>query len=108
MAFDIEHALNKDRILELYVNSIYFGEGLYGIGPACQGYLGKAPGAMNDWESTLLAGVPNAPSVYAPTQNYDLACQRQTQVLTRMVKYSAITQEEANAIAAQANESPWA
>ena len=63
---------------------------------------------MNDWESTLLAGVPNAPSVYAPTQNYDLACQRQAQVLTRMVKYRAITQEEANAIAAQANESPWA
>ncbi len=108
MAFDIERALGKDRILELYVNSIYFGEGLYGIGPACQGYLGKAPGAMNDWESTMLAGTPNAPSVYAPTQNYDLACQRQAQVLERMVKYRAITQEDANAVAAQANESPWA
>ena len=108
MAFDIERALGKDRILELYVNSIYFGEGLYGIGPACQGYLGKAPGAMNDWESTMLAGTPNAPSVYAPTMNYDLACQRQQQVLEQMVKYHAITQEDANAIAAQANESPWA
>ena len=108
MAFDIERALGKDRILELYVNSIYFGEGLYGIGQACQGYLGKAPGAMNDWESTMLAGTPNAPSVYAPTVNYDLACQRQQQVLEQMVKYHAITQEDANAIAAQANESPWA
>ena len=66
MAFDIERALGKDRILELYVNSIYFGEGLYGIGPACQGYLGKAPGAMNDWESTMLAGTPNAPAYTPP------------------------------------------
>ena len=105
MAFDIERALDKDHILELYVNSIYFGEGLYGIGPACQGYLGKAPSAMNDWESTLLAGVPNAPSVYAPTQNYDLACQRQAQVLEHMVKHCAITQEEANAIAVQTTRS---
>lgn len=105
MAFDIERALDKDRILELYVNSIYFGEGLYGIGPACQGYLGKAPSAMNDWESTLLAGVPNAPSVYAPTVNYDLACQRQQQVLEQMAKYHAVTQEEANAIAVQTTRS---
>lgn len=104
MAFDIERALDKSRILELYVNSIYFGEGLYGIGPACQGYLGKAASAMTDWESTLLAGVPNAPSVYAPTQNYDLACQRQTQVLARMVKYHAITAEEAASISSERME----
>ncbi|MDO4442969.1 MAG: transglycosylase domain-containing protein [Slackia sp.] len=101
MAFDIERSLSKDDILELYVNSIYFGDGYYGIGPACYGYLGKHACDMNDWESTLLAGTPNAPSVYAPTQDFDLACQRQQQVLNRMVKYDALTQEQANAIVAQ-------
>lgn len=101
MAFDIENRLDKEEILELYVNSIYFGDGHYGIADACQGYLGKAPEAMNDWESVLLAGVPNAPSVYAPTQNFDLARQRQQQVLGRMVKYGALTQAQADEIAAQ-------
>lgn len=105
MAFDIERTLDKNHILELYVNSIYFGEGLYGIGPACQGYLGKAPSAMSDWESTMLAGVPNAPSVYAPTQNYSLACQRQTQVLDQMVKHRAVTEEEAATILSERTES---
>lgn len=98
MAFDIEGQLGKEDILELYVNSIYFGDGYHGIAQACTGYLGKSAQDMLDWESVLLAGVPNAPSVYAPTQSFDLACQRQRQVLTRMVKYDALTEEEARAI----------
>lgn len=101
MAFDIERQLAKEDILELYVNSIYFGDGYYGIANACAGYLGKAPADMAAWESVLLAGVPNAPSAYAPTQNFDLSCQRQRQVLVRMVKYGALAQSEADAIAAQ-------
>ncbi|RNL21296.1 glycosyl transferase [Slackia faecicanis] len=101
MAFDIERQLTKEDILELYVNSIYFGDGYYGIGSACAGYLGKAPAEMADWESVLLAGVPNAPSAYAPTLNFDLACQRQRHVLARMVKYGALKQEQADAIVAQ-------
>lgn len=99
MAFDIEAQLTKSEILELYVNSIYFGDGYYGIGAACEGYLGKHPSDMDDCEATLLAGIPNAPSVYAPTQSPELARQRQDQVLRQMVKYGALTQEEANAIA---------
>lgn len=101
MAFDIERQLGKEEILELYVNSIYFGDGYYGIASACAGCLGKAPADMAAWESVLLAGVPNAPSVYAPTQNFDLACQRQRQVLARMVKHETLAQSEADAIAAQ-------
>lgn len=101
VAFDIERRLSKEDILELYVNSIYFGDGHYGIADACQGYLGKDAQAMSDWESALLAGVPNAPSVYAPTQNFELACERQRQVLARMVKYGALSQAQADAIAAQ-------
>ena len=53
---------------------------------------------MTSYESTLLAGIPNAPSVYAPNKNPLLARQRQRQVLSRMVKYKYLTQEEADDI----------
>ena len=79
MAFTMERHFSKREILELYVNSIYFGEGYEGIGEASQGYFGKAPSDLTDYEATLLAGIPNAPSAYALTQNPDLARQRQSQ-----------------------------
>ena len=53
---------------------------------------------MTSYEATLLAGIPNAPSVYAPTKNLNLAKQRQKQVINKMVKYKYLTQEEANKI----------
>lgn len=77
MAFALEKQYGKDEILELYVNTIYFGSGYYGVYDACQGYFGKAPSEMTDYESTLLAGLPNAPSVYSPDVSPELAAQRQ-------------------------------
>ena len=59
MAFHLENTYTKDEILELYVNSIYFGDGYYCIYDASQGYFGKAPIDMTDYECTLLAGIPN-------------------------------------------------
>ena len=53
---------------------------------------------MTDYECTMLAGIPNAPSVYAPTKNLELAKQRQKQVLKKMVKYNTITKKEAEMI----------
>ena len=53
---------------------------------------------MTDYECIMLAGIPNAPSVYAPTVNLDLAKQRTKQVMDAMVKYDAISQDEANRI----------
>ena len=53
---------------------------------------------MTDYESTLLAGIPNAPSVYAPTNNFELATQRQRQVINRMVECEYLTTEEAEKI----------
>lgn len=100
MAFDIESKLPKSEILELYVNSIYFGDGYEGIGAACAGYLNKAASEMTDCEATLMAGIPNAPSAYAPTEHLELARQRQMQVLRAMVKYGALTQQQADEIAA--------
>ncbi len=86
MAMDMEKHFTKDEILELYLNSIYFGDGYYCVADACEGYFGKEPSQMNDDEATLLAGIPNAPSVYAPTANPRLARQRQQQVIRQMIE----------------------
>lgn len=94
MAFEIERNCDKNTILELYVNTSYFGSGYYGIKEAANGYYDKEPIDMNKYESSMLAGVPNAPSAYAPTKNPDLASQRQKQVLDKLVKYEYITEEE--------------
>ena len=98
VAFDLEKDYSKDDILEFYMNTIYFGEGYYGIKEASNGYYKKDPKDMNLDESTMLAGVPNAPSVYAPTINPDLAKSRQGKVLRSMVEYGYISQEEADKI----------
>ena len=103
MAFEIEKNCDKDTILEMYVNTSYFGSGYYGIKEAANGYYDKEPIDMNKYESSMLAGVPNAPSVYAPTKNPDLAAQRQRQVLDKMVRYEYITQEEIDEILKLAN-----
>ena len=97
-AFDIEKNYSKDDILTLYVNTCYFGEGYYGIYEASKGYYNKEPKDLTLNEATMLAGVPNAPSVYAPTVNPDLAKKRQKHVLNKMVEYGYISQEEANTI----------
>lgn len=98
MALSYEKKLEKDEILELYINTSYFGDGYYDIKEASLGYFGKLPNEVNDYEATMLAGVPNAPSVYAPTVNFKLASERQTQVLNKMVEYGYITDEKKNEI----------
>ena len=98
VAFDLERAYTKEEILELYVNTIYFGSGYYCVYDAAQGYFGKLPEEMTDYESTLLAGIPNAPSVYALTNKPELAAQRQRQVLACMVKQDYLTEQQAEEI----------
>lgn len=97
-AWDLERRYSKDEILELYVNSIYFGSGCYNVGSASETYFGKEPKDMTDSECTMLAGIPNAPSVYGPTANPDLALQRQRQVVERMVAEEFLTDGQAEAI----------
>lgn len=101
LAFDLEQNYSKDEILELYLNSIYFGDGYCNVGQASAGYFGKAPEDMTEYESTLLAGIPNAPSKYAPTKNPELAEQRQKQVLRRMEACGCFSREEVETVAAQ-------
>ena len=81
MALKIEREYSKDEILATYINSIYYGEGYHSLREASLGYFGKEPEDMTDDECTLLVGVPNAPSVYAPTVSMDMARKRQQQVL---------------------------
>lgn len=88
MAFDLESSYDKEEILELYVNTSYFGDGLTGIGSACRGYLGKEPVEMSPCECALMAGLPNAPS--ALSENMDLAWERARVVARQMEKYGLV------------------
>ena len=102
MAWKIEANYSKEDIFELYVNSIYFGNGYYTVREACKGYFNKDISEMTDYECIMLAGIPNAPSVYAPTVNPELAKQRQKQVMDKMIENGYLTEEEANEILKQA------
>lgn len=97
-AYDLEKNYTKNEIFELYVNTAYFGDGYYGIYDASMGYYKKEPKDLTLEEASMLAGVPNAPSVYAPTVNPFLAKKRQAHVLKKMVEYGYISTTQANAI----------
>lgn len=84
LAMDMELNYSKDEILELYLNTIYFGSGYYGIKEASEGYFGKEPAMLALPESAMLAGIPNAPSLYSPYVDFMLAKKRQFIVLDSM------------------------
>ena len=104
MAYEIERNCDKDTILELYLNTSYFGDGYYCVKDASEGYYGKEPKDMNRNEASMLAGIPNAPSAYCPTKHLNLAKQRQVQVLDKMVKYKFITEQDKTEILNEKNE----
>ena len=82
----------------LYLNTSYFGNGFYSVKSASLGYFNKLPKDMNDSESIMLAGIPNAPSLYNPIQNKNLAIERQRQVINKMIKYGNLDKVEAEKI----------
>ena len=84
LAFRIERALNKERILELYLNQIYLGSGAYGIAAASLEYFDKSIKELNYAEAAMLAALPKAPSKYNPYQNKDLAKFRRNLVLQNL------------------------
>ena len=89
----LEENLTKDEILELYLNTIYYGNGYYGIGDASIGYFDKKPQDLTFDEATILAGLPNAPSAYSLTEHEDLAKKRQQQVIDSMKKYKYLKED---------------
>nr|WP_307990561.1 biosynthetic peptidoglycan transglycosylase [uncultured Niameybacter sp.] len=87
MASHIEREYSKDEILELYVNVIYYGDGYTGIKEASEGYFNKSPEELSFDEATLLAGLPQAPSKYALSSNYEAAKRRQSKVIACLNDY---------------------
>lgn len=83
-AMKIESSYDKDRILETYLNQIYFGEGQWGIGQAAKRYFGKNTEDLSLAESAMLAALPKAPSRYSPFKNMDMAQERRNLVLDLM------------------------
>lgn len=97
IALAIEQTYSKDEILDLYLNSVYYGEGAFGIGAAAEAYFGKSAADLDLAESAMLIGVLPAPSAYSPiTGNIEYAKERQATVLSRMVDNGVITQAQAD------------
>lgn len=97
LAYKIELILNKEQILELYLNQIYFGQGAYGIAAATQTYYGKELKALTLPEAALLAGLPKSPNNYSPMRSPERAKKRQEHVLSRMEDAGFITPKERQA-----------
>ncbi len=94
VAARIEKTISKDQILEMYLNNVYLGAGAYGVSAASKIYFNKKLNQLTLPELALIAGLPQAPSVYNPYNNKDLAIRRRNQVLKRMLTMKYITKEE--------------
>lgn len=101
LALRLESFYDKDKLLEIYLNAIYFGSGYYGIGDAAEGYFGKTPSELSPAEAAMLAGLPNAPSLYSPYEDFAAAKARQKIVISRLQKEGFITSEDAEKIFAE-------
>ena len=95
LAVQLERNYSKEEILELYLNTIYFGHGAYGVGEASQVYFGKEPKALDLSQCAMLAGLPQAPSAYDPISHPQEGAKRMTTVLALMAQEGYITPEEA-------------
>lgn len=94
VARDVLNKYNKKEIVAMYVNINYYGDGYYGIYDASVGYFNKPPHLLSDGQATLLAGLPQAPSVYQLSTNFEGAKKRQHHVLSRMVSVGFIDEVE--------------
>ena len=95
LAMNLERHFSKNKIIELYLNTIYFGSNFYGIYDASQGYFGKEPKDLTIGEAAMLAGIPNAPSVYSPYVDFMLAKKRQLVVIDAMTRANYNSEREA-------------
>jgi penicillin-binding protein 1A len=93
-AAELERHFSKQEILELYLNKVYFGDGLYGVEAASRGYFGKKASEINLPEAALLAGLLKAPSTYSPATSMEKSEARQGVALLAMLDAGAITRAE--------------
>ena len=104
-ALDIEKHYSKQEIFEMYVNTIYFGNGCYGVAEAAEGYFKTDAASLTDAQAVVLAGLPQAPSVYASSPA--LAHKRARVVLQRMVDCHKLTQDAAAQLSAETDVIPF-
>lgn len=97
-AFALENRLSKDKILELYLNTVYFGENAYGVTAAAKIFFNKPLKNLTLNEMTMLAGLPNGPSIFNPKVNPAAARKRQCVVINAMLQNGFISQHDATAI----------
>lgn len=102
-AIDFEKDYDKETIFALYASTAYFGHGYTGIQEAAYGYFGIAPEQLTDAQAILLAGLPQAPSLYDPTINRDLCLSRMNQVLESMEEDGILRNEDIEQIQEEAN-----
>jgi penicillin-binding protein 1A len=95
LALELERRYTKDRILEMYLNQVYFGHGAYGVEAAARTYFGKSVSELSVREAALLAGLPRAPTTYSPFEHGEAARRRREVVLRRMVEFGALKDAEA-------------
>lgn len=108
IAWQLEEKYSKDQIMEMYLNEYYFGSSAYGVEEAAETYFGKTVAECNLAECAMLAGLPQAPSAYAPNSDFEAAKARQKVVLDRMVSEKYITQQQADeAYATEITIVPW-
>lgn len=97
LATRMEHVLSKDRIIEIYLNGIYLGDGAYGVVAAAKSYFNRSLEELSPAQAALLGSLPKSPSNYNPFLHPDRALMRRNWVLGRMVETGAITEEQAEA-----------
>lgn len=95
IAHRIEKTISKDEILEMYLNSVYLGSGVYGVSSAARTFFDKDLSQLTLAEQALIAGLPQAPSIYSPFANKKAGLKRRDQVLRRMVRNKYITAQQA-------------
>ncbi|MGA1862222.1 PBP1A family penicillin-binding protein [Deferribacter thermophilus] len=94
LAYKLDNFLTKDKILEMYLNQVYFGRGAYGVEAAARVYFGKHVDELTIDEAALIAGLPKAPGLYAPHLNPDKALNRRNHVLYRMFEEGYLTEQQ--------------
>lgn len=99
LALRVEQIYSKEEILEIYLNKIYFGDGLHGVDAAARGYFGRSAADLELPEATMLAGLIQRPSAYTPTRHPDRARARQAVVINQMVAAGMIDRETAETLA---------
>lgn len=96
LSFKLENAYSKDQILEMYLSTVYFGHGFYGLSAASSGYFGVPPSQLSWAQASLLAGLVQAPSAYDPYSHRALARSRQRHVLDRLVAVGTLSAAQAD------------